>query len=95
MRRVLGVVAVAVMLVALSGCASIRQGTVSDKVVEPERHYIVYCGKGCFAPRTDDEDYCFTLNGVNDDGETATAYICVEKDVWDSLTEGDYYDVDA
>ena len=95
MRKLTKIIAIMPVLLILSACG-INTGTVSDKVVEPERKYMtqscVFIGKvmSCHpVPQVDDEDYCLTL--TNEDKETN--YVCFDDKLeWASINEGDYYD---
>jgi hypothetical protein len=93
MNKFVKMIAIAPIIVLLSACG-ISAGTVSSKVVEPERQYstVQMVGKVPVTTfHTDDEDYCFNI--VNDEG--SEGYVCVEKTEWDTITEGDFYNSDA
>jgi hypothetical protein len=82
---------------ALTGCVGISAGTITGKVVEPERRYATttMAGKVPITTwHTDDEDYCFELiDQASKDKDTG--YQCVDKTTYDKFSVGDFFDAEA
>jgi hypothetical protein len=78
-----------VVALTLTGCG-ISSGTVTGKVVEPERRYstTIMSGKVPITTwHTDDEDYCFDLEEKDE-----TGYVCVDYGTFENTQVGDYYE---
>lgn len=93
MNKFIKMIAIIPVVLTLAAC-SISAGTVSGKVIEPERKYstVHMVGKVPVTTwHTDDEDYCFNIT----DGEGKEGYQCVEKAEWDAINDGDFYNAKA
>lgn len=93
------------LTILLSSCDRIKEGTVIDKVYEPERYYtmmvphVYRAGKTTYTtfsyiPMYDDPDYRIEIEGYNKKHKLQDRWIYVEKEMFDTIRTGDWYCID-
>lgn len=86
---------VALLLCAfLTGCTTVREGTVINKYYSPAYSTTLPIWNGdhmTYIPQYHPEEFYITIQGLNEDGDEDTAIFSVPEYVFNTINIGDHY----